>query len=272
MQTWHKITLVVILLVSLVAALFLASNYHEFFYDLSMTIFTSIFLFLLIDNIIEKYSQKEEEKKLKVTIERIIPTINKFYNYFVDLYAGTAENTVSEDDPVLKNIFHEKEELYRSIVKNLNRKEKSPYLDIDRFTTKDFFAKKPLSYLTWEQVWLNHYSSLHQDLLVFQMYNGAFLSAELLSSLEELIGILNDLALMRRNMEKLDMNKINIMNEEDTTFYNMIKLKEIMASFEAFLICIKKETKVDLMSVKIQDINNRKQHPLLGELLKCYFK
>lgn len=268
MRTWHKLALWVLLLFSFVGSLILSADIFEFSYDLSMAIFTSILLFLLIDNILEKYSQKEEGKKLKVAIGKIIPSVKRFYEYFVDLYAGTASDKISKKDPVLKNIFYDKKRLYKLIVDNLNRTESSPYIDLERFNMQEFFSKNSLKYLTWEKAWLNQFSKLHQDLVVFQLYYGAFLSSELLFKLEDLLKIFNSLLLIEKKMQKADVNEIKINNEDNATFYEIIKLKEVMASFEAFIKCIEKEADIDLMSIKIIDINNRNTHPFLGELLK----
>lgn len=268
MQKWHKNILGIILLSSFIITIYYSASCSEFIYDLSMTIFTSIIIFFFIDYILEKYNQKEEEKKLKVIIGKIIPSINKFYKFFVDLYLGTRENPVLEDSPVLKNIFHDKEELYESIVKYLNYMEYSPYIDPYKLSIEDFFNGKSTIYLTWEKAWLYQYSSLYKDLVYFQMYYGVFLSSELLRRLEDLIEVFNNFFLMTQNMDLIRVNKIPFQHKTNKSFYQTIELNEVMTLFESFVKYLQEETQIDLMSIDIHDINDKKTRPLLGELLK----
>lgn len=268
MLKWHKNILRILLLLSFIMAIYFSTGCKEFVYDLSMAIFTSILIFYFIDYILEKYNQKEEEKKLKVVIGKITPSINRFYKFFVDIYAGTREQPVPEDSPVLKNIFYQKDELYQCIVKNLNYIGNSSYMDLDKFSIEDSFNGKPPIYLTWKKAWINIYLGLYKDLVHFQMYYGIFLSSELLNKLEDLIEVLNNFFLMAQQMDQVGANRMSLHYETNETFYDVIKLKEIMTLFESFVIAIQKESQTDFMSIDINDINNRDTRPLLGELLK----
>lgn len=266
-QKWHRVGLIFILFITILTSLNFASALNVFVYDLSITTFTSILMYLLIDNVLERYNRKEENKKLNIIIEKIEPSINKFYNLFVSLYAGTIEKPIEENSPMLKNIFYDKDELYKSIVENLIYTEESPYGDADKFIIMGSLDKIDKSSLIWQKVWINHYTSLYSDLIHLQMYYGIFLSSELLYKLEALIKPIRDYLLINKNMENIGLNKIQL-HMTNEVFYQLIKLREIMTSFEDFIGSLQARSAVDFMSVDIDNINNRDEKPLLGDLLK----
>lgn len=268
MQKWHKIILMIVFIISLVTLIFSFGNYKDFAYDISMTLFTSILLFYFIDYVLEKHNQKEERKKLNIVISKIKPSLEAFYNFYVALYAGTIEKPITEDSPVLKNIFYNKDKLYESIVENLEMEKDSSYLDITRFSPIDSFSGKNPVYITWQKAFLNRYNSLFEDLTYLQMHYSIFLSSDLLYKLEELIQKLREPLNIYKNMEKFQFNKLGLKYENNETFYASINLKEIMSLFEEFIKIIQEESKINFMDVDIKNINNRNEHPLLGELLK----
>lgn len=237
-------------------------------YDIVIALPSSILLFFAIDYILDRYHKKEEQNKLLVVVGKIRPSIKKFKDFFVDIYSGTSAEQVNNDAPVLKNIFHDKDDLYRKIVEFIPRKEKSPYVDVDRMDQRVFFASGEMHYLSWDNAWHNQYSAFYQDITFFEMYYGTFLSSELLDKTEALIKVVQDVISMKQMMDRTHLSEMTILNETSESFYQAIQLKNVMKRFEDFLSALQRDTGMDFLSVEIQQINSRNTHPLLGSLLK----
>lgn len=248
--------------------MYFSGDSKSYIYDLSLTIFTSILLYLFIDDILERHNKREELKKLNIIIGKIKPSINKFYNIFVSLYAGMSENPVKENSEALKNIFYEKDKFYKKIIDNLKYHKNSSFLDISDFNYKSFFNGKEPSYLTWQKFWMNSYLAFYKDLTLIQMHYSVFFSSKLLFKLEALVKPLNEYILKMQDMSKIGYNPGKQRYQSNKDFYEIINLKEVMISFEDFLKCLEEESNIKLMTVDINDINNRNTAPRLGELLK----
>lgn len=243
----------------------------QLLYDVCIGAFTAGFVYLLIDYVQEKNRRIEDEKKKKQIYGKIVKPLDTFYRLFVDIYAGTLENKIEDNDPVLQNIFTDKTTLYQSIVDYLDYAGDSPYIDADRTDARMTFAQNSRycpPHTKWSATWDTHYKNLLIELYTFDSNFGVFLNSETLAAIARLIEVLANVQSNKDFYKKMKFDQMTVLNRTKETDYSPLQLPYIMTLFEKVMIAIGNEIGQNILAVSIEKINNRNNHPLLGELRK----
>ena len=159
-------------------------------YDISLSIITALIAFFAIDRVLEKRKSGEEKSRKKAIYNKLIPGLKKFYQLYIDLYAGTRVENVDESDPALLNIFVDKEQLYIDIRNNVDLLNDSPYIDIARFNREEFFEKSKeytVPYLKWYVYIINCYVEIYNKLRIFKDSYIYFLTTEVIENIDRIM-------------------------------------------------------------------------------------
>lgn len=87
----------------------------DFMADICIGIFSAMILVWLIDEVKENGEKKEESKKHKILYRKLVPFLQNYYEFYLNLYITTRKDAVPSDWKVLHSVAACKEELISQI-------------------------------------------------------------------------------------------------------------------------------------------------------------
>ncbi|MHB1314295.1 MAG: hypothetical protein ACYCX2_02270 [Christensenellales bacterium] len=246
----------------------------EILYDISVCVFSAMIIVWGIDVINDKNREREEQKRLSVLYQKIIPVLKDYYDFYVKLYIATRKEKVGENESVLQSLFNDKVRLIQQI------KVAEPFYK-DGFYSDgnfDFFleyvkGKRELpKALPWYKCWNIDNEKFTKRMRQIEQDFSFMFPADLLCLIEALLKLVEPINNLSNFLEfsKKFQAPVSIFPIE--FFVDNNKLDEIFDALENVMKYVSENSKEDMLKIDIKYFNERNTSPILGDALKDIVK
>lgn len=266
---------------------FAQSNARDFGADICIGIFSAMILVWLIDGAKEKQEKKVENKKQMILFRKLVPFLNDYYTFYLNLYITTKNEPVLMTSKVLNSVFACKEELIAQI------KEADPFYKQGFYADPRKFEQMIHAMQHAKEEELERIMKLNSSLPVYQCW--AIDSGKFVDGVEELERKFLDffpsdlLDMVDRLLDAARSTKyVREMIDHVGEFYGIMgqfhqgplyfpvdyfvsetKLLEALELLENVIDYVETETKQKIRKRDLEFFNNRNTKPILGDSYKC---
>lgn len=253
----------------------LKSNYismpiiKEILYDLSVGIFSAMFLIFTIDEVSERNKTREEKKRTQAFYMKLIPSVEAYYDFYVKLYIATRADKVFEDESILKSLFNDKKRFVEQIMKAEPFYKEGFYADgsINFFEYMDRYNEPPKSFPWYKCLNIDN-SKFTASVRKLEQDYVTLIPTELLSKLDILMNLTEPLNNISNFIEMRHTSVPQIIHLPINFILESYRFLAILDALENVMQYIQIESGVDILSIEINYINERNTSPILGSALK----
>ena len=209
----------------------------------------------------------EDENKLKIILTKIIPSLTKYYSFYINLYKATRSIKVEENEAVLKSLFSDNEKFIEQLRKA------DLYRDgyMCRPASMEYLMKHgKLDSIPWYECWIIENVEFLNKIREFEKSFNYIFDVDLcllINNLVNKIEPLNSLGHMfNPSMTGIDSAQMDYRAPIEILF-EAYKIEEVLVALRDFMGYVQIKSEIDILSIPLSKLTNNGTAPNLGDAL-----